>query len=346
MSDDVLNQIESHIFKIFLKEELGYRNVFLHWTSYSEKDTEGGKLLERLLDIDGPKLNLGVWMPADFHSLPPDVEMAGRLSTGYFGWFIARGLIQPNDLQAMHLYTIFKYPNMSTFKQFVFDESILNEYADGNDDANNSYVPEQCIEQRCVTLLAADRMQTNFVIKHIKELKLFVKVKWLGANLQAAARHLYKEFSRNGTENAGKNFVLLHYSPSLVIDTDIEYVTITMPACKDIMISSETLCQYETIAVLKYYSTALSGKNGLNFALHQINFNRTQEEWLLRQYHSYTNGSAINDRVVDDVACKWLKNNGNWSKWVAPLQQETIYIGGIYPNTHRSNRQHEGKYRK
>lgn len=354
VSGNVLNQIESRIFKIYLNEELGYRNVSLRSTPYpNSRSSEKWKLLDLLLGIVGPTLSLGVWMPADFHTMPPHVEMAGRLSTGYFGWFVPKRLIQSNDLPTLNLYTILKYPNTSAFKQFVFDDGMLSEYevGDGGAATYNSFVPEQCSgkEQRCVTLLAAHRWQTEFVIKHINELKLYVKVKWLGANLQSAARHLYDQFSRNRSDLVGQKFVMLHYSPSEVIDTEIEYETITMPACKDMVSSSETLCQYETMAVLKYYSSTLSGKNDINNALREINFSRAQEKWLLRRYHNYARGAANNvplndaETAYDYVACEWLRENvGVWSKWIRQLPQEIIYIGGIFPNTHESNRQHEG----
>lgn len=355
VSDNSLNQIESRIFQIYLHEELGYPNVFLEPTVYTERKSERSKLLNLLLDVSGPTLNLGVWMPADFHTMPPFVEMAGRLSTGFFGWFVPKLLIRPNDLPSLNFYTIFKHPDTSTFKQFVFDDSILNVYEDGHsdeDEANNNYVPEQCKgkDERCVTLLAGWRRQTEFVIKHINELKLYVKVKWLGANLQAATRHLFDQFSRNRSEHAGQKFAVLHYSPSEVIDTDIEFETITMPACKDLISSNETLCQYETTAILKYFSSTLSGKNGINNALREITFNRTQEIGLLRRYQSYVRGTANNlpasdpDTAFDYVACEWLRENrGIWSKWIPQLTQEIIYIGGIFPNTHESNREHEGE---
>lgn len=346
-SDNVLNQIESSIFKIYLNEELGYRNVSIQSTPYSQRQDERWKLLEVLMGIAGPTLNLGVWMPADFHTMPPLVEMAGRLSTGYFGWFVPKQFNQPNDSPSLNLYTIFKYPNTSTFKKFVFDESILNQY----EDDDNSFVPEQCSDerQRCVTLLAAHRWRTEFVIQHINELKLYVKVKWLGENLQLVTRHLYDQFRRNRSESIGQKFVVLHYSPSEVIDTDIEYDTITMPACKDMISSSDTLCQYETMAVLKYQSSMLSDQNGITNALREINFSRAQEKSLLKRYQKYASSTASNvpmndaKTIFDYVACDWLReNNGIWSNWIGQLPQEIIYIGGIFPNTHESNRQHEG----
>lgn len=333
-----------------MNEELGYRNVLLrNVTPYSDRSSsEKRKLFDLLQGIEGRTLSLGVWMPADFHTIPPHVEMAGRLSTGYFGWFVPKRLIQSNDLTTLNLYTIFKHPNTSAFKQFVFDDGMLNEYGAT---ANDTFVPEQCIgkQQLCVTLLAAHRWQTQFVMEHINELKLYVKVKWLGANLQSAARHLYDQFSRNRSEFASRKFVMLHYSPSEVIDTEIEYDTIMMPACKDMVSSSETLCQYETMAVLKYYSSRLNGKNGVHNALREIDFSRDQEKWLLRRYHNYargaTNNVPLNDAKIayDSVACEWLRQNKDvWSSWIPQLPQEIIYIGGIFPNTHESNRQHEG----
>lgn len=349
-SNNVLNQIESRIFKMYLNEELGYRNVSIRPTPLPSGKSDKWKIMQVLLSLQGPTLNLGVWMPADFHTMPPNVEMAGRLSTGYFGWFVPKRLIQPNDLPTMNLYTIFKYPNTSTFKQFVFDDEIIAEFGMGADQ-HYDFVPDQCVgkEQQCVTLLAAHRWQTEFVIKHINELKLYVKVKWLGANLQPATRHLYERFRQHHDGVFGPKFVVLHYSPSEVIDTDIEYETITMPACKDIVSSNETMCQYETMAVIKYMSEKLSGPDGINYALREINFDVAQEKWMLRRYQNYLKGTmnAVPmdeaEGTFDTVACDWLKENSvQWSKWIQKMPEKIVYIGGIFPNAHESTREHEG----
>lgn len=352
-NENILNQIESRIFKIYLTEELGYHfNITLQPRPYPRGRTERWKLLETLMHIEGPTLDLGVWMPADFHTMPPHVELAGRLSTGYFGWFVPKRLIEPNDLPTMNLYTIFKDPNTSAFMQFVFDERILDTYTDSTANGHGDgdvYVPEQCKSDGgidCVTLLAANRWQTEFVIKHINELKLYVKVKWFGVHLQSATRFLYNQFAENRSHTFGQKFVVLHYSPSEVIDTEIEYETITMPSCKDIASSNDTLCQYETMAVLKYSSSVLGGQNSIGNALREITFSRMHEKIMLRRYYSYTKGTVNGlDRIdaLDFVACEWLRENKIvWSKWMRHIPQEIIYIGGIFPNTHASNRHHEG----
>lgn len=45
-----------------------------------------------------PIINLGIWMPSDHHSYSPKVEMAGPLTTGRFGWFIPKLLINDGYL--------------------------------------------------------------------------------------------------------------------------------------------------------------------------------------------------------------------------------------------------------
>lgn len=66
-------------------------------------------------------------MPADYHMPPPGVEMVGRLSTGRFGWFIPKVLIQNGSFPTFIPYTTFNNNNAEEFDRFIFDESILNQ---------------------------------------------------------------------------------------------------------------------------------------------------------------------------------------------------------------------------
>lgn len=74
-----------------------------------------------------PILNLGVWMPADYHMPPPGIEMVGRLSMGRFGWFTPKKLIGMDASLSIIPYTIFKENTGARFNRFLFDENILKE---------------------------------------------------------------------------------------------------------------------------------------------------------------------------------------------------------------------------
>lgn len=74
-----------------------------------------------------PALNLGIWMPADYHMPPPGVDMVGRFSTGRFGWFIPKSLIGDGGSSSVIPYTVFKDTNSLQYQRFVYDENVLRQ---------------------------------------------------------------------------------------------------------------------------------------------------------------------------------------------------------------------------
>lgn len=75
-----------------------------------------------------PTLNLGVWMPADYHMPPPNIHMIGRFSLGRFGWFTPKKLIKTDQPHPPPLpYTIFKTNTGEQFKRFLVNTTVLKE---------------------------------------------------------------------------------------------------------------------------------------------------------------------------------------------------------------------------
>lgn len=74
-----------------------------------------------------PVLNLGVWMPADYHEPPPGIQMVGRFSAGRFGWFVPKKLITSNGSTPIIPYTLFKNNNNSEFNRFIYNENIIKD---------------------------------------------------------------------------------------------------------------------------------------------------------------------------------------------------------------------------
>lgn len=66
-------------------------------------------------------------MPADYHMLPPNIDMIGRFSTGRFGWFIPKALIRSDKFSSLIPYTLFKNTSADGFDQFVLDTKLLKE---------------------------------------------------------------------------------------------------------------------------------------------------------------------------------------------------------------------------
>lgn len=130
VSDNVLHQITSRIFGIFLTEIYNYHVCYEEIKYPAGSLTEKRKLYETLEQIENaprPVVNLGVWMPADYHMPEPSILMLGRLSTGRFGWFVPKKLVDADDSKPIIPYTIFQNSSSDQFEQFFYDQSILKD---------------------------------------------------------------------------------------------------------------------------------------------------------------------------------------------------------------------------
>lgn len=163
VSNNVLHQISSRVFGILASEILNYDVKYedIHFSKNPMQLTEKEKLFETLQELmyvciaarifiepklynfqlklshfsdreysfikRKPALNLGVWMPADYHMPPPGVDMVGRFSTGRFGWFIPKNLIGEDGSSSVIPYTIFKDTNSIQYQRFLYDEHVLRQ---------------------------------------------------------------------------------------------------------------------------------------------------------------------------------------------------------------------------
>lgn len=243
------------------------------------------------------------------------------------------------------------------------------------------YIPDQCQNDRCVTLLSGHQEDTFFVTEHIDELKLHVKIIWFGDNLRYVTQTLLKQFSdKRSAENRNKAFVVVHWTPSEIIDGDIEYETITMPKCEQFSSeeSKNTMCKYELTPILKYSSKWLKKSTPVYSVFSIINFERKNETHLLQMYNSMTdlrvptvqpssevtsdNGNTENRaddkilnnagdkvRLYDDIACRFVRENEQVFRDLAALpgqatrEKRQVFIGGIYPKKEEAENEHFGK---
>lgn len=227
--------------------------------------------------------------------------------------------------------------------------------------SNNTYeyVPERCLNENCVTLLSGHEEDTRFVTAHIDEMNLYVRVIWFGNDLQRVINTLFNRFTENKTEmNA---FIVLHWSPSEIIDTDIEYEMITMPQCElfdDEAIKNAT-CKYELTPVLKYCSEQFKKFKTAHSVFEMINFDRQSEKYLLEMYNNFTKveGNLIDihdtdymEKVFDHIACMFHKEKPQiYEEWIQVLsiqmslpKKRKIYIGGLYPRDEERLDEHIG----
>lgn len=193
---------------------------------------------------------------------------------------------------------------------------------------------------------------------------------WLGDNLKwVIDNYLFPMYEEQLKINKiSKKFLILHRTPSEIVDSNIQYEMITMPRCEEMLSNSHTNCKYELMPLLKYYSEELTYSNALHNAMLHMDFEETGFRRLFKLYdnmiqRSYTNnknaitkqsnqfkdiipaynqklklmktGSTPVSKIYNDVACDWIKQSKDIYKYWFDVDNdmEVIFIGGIFPIT-------------
>lgn len=200
-------------------------------------------------------------------------------------------------------------------------------------------MPEHCRTEQCVTLLSSHQYDTGFVVEHINHLQLYVKVVWFGDNLRSVIEKLYDENAKKPTTTQ-KSFIVVHWTPSEVIDANIEYESIVMPRCEDFLLfNPDAMCKYELMPILMYCSKKFMEKTSIFEHLFNniyIDFDQSNEKYLLKLYnnltdahqksssvssarHKHENSIEIensshqrpsaheNERIYNEIACDFLR---------------------------------------
>lgn len=231
------------------------------------------------------------------------------------------------------------------------------------------YEPARCRDEKCVTLLSGHQEDTHFIRDHIDQWELYVKVVWLGENLRYVIRKLYDQNIKKSPAKQ-KSFIVLHWTPSEVIDVNIDYDSIAMPACKQfIEIDRDSMCKYELMPILMYCSKQLIEETHIKTVFEIINFDHRHELYLLQLYNNLTDVQraknaddnsivsiehAMNraddmEGIYDEIACKFLTEISETNAEVQKLKQEIanlskleVFIGGIYPKEEEQKNEHDG----
>jgi hypothetical protein len=288
-------------------------------------------------------------------------------------------ITDPNLLELFH-YTKFSSSSKSKFsaaelKTFSIDDDQVLQHilrkaeqvkCDGC--SNNIFTPEHCRNNTCAYLLAADFYETSFVMLHINETKLNLKVIWFGSRLKLMSRYLLELYTTDaGHKRRASKFLIFSWSPSDVIDSTIEYVPIVMPRCEEMQTSNLTGCKYELTPLLKYYAQDVKHAEVFHESLVKLHFSNQDLRNIIQIYEKYEatipedidseidrvpNQDNVTvkllrdksdlepterDKVLNQVACEWMRNNSAaYSRWLHSTDKagkEDIYIGGIFPVT-------------
>lgn len=191
------------------------------------------------------------------------------------------------------------------------------------------FVPNHCKHVSCAILLAPYYNVTKFIVNQINDLKLYVKVIWLGPNLKEVITQLKSNYARR---NSDKRFIILSWTPSEVILDETKFLSVNFKRCELRNSSLNVGCKYELTRLVKFSWSKLERYAKVAYeSLHRLKFSEEDYNYLLQLYNQKSETTSI-----VDVACKWMQQKkSSWSDWipVRDTEKNNIYIGGIFPLT-------------
>ncbi|XP_033208855.1 uncharacterized protein LOC117167784 isoform X3 [Belonocnema kinseyi] len=283
-------------------------------------------------------VNMELWIPPQLDTMSLlnkyNVKEVGSIAPpGRFGWFVPESLAKPEDNWQI-------LTKLDSASRFVLDDdnsemiksSLINPktnefYCELDFCQNGMYIPKQCEDKikNCATLLAENPDVTSFVKSHIDQLKLYVKVAWVGPNLKNLTKQLTKSVE-NISNTSNKAIIILHWTPSKIIPNEREFVSIEFPRCGTK--SDNFGCEYESNKLIKLVWDHLEIIAKFAYdAIKKATFTRTMYEDLINRYRSQS------DEEI--VACDWLRDNLKYALTWKPKSEtmNSLIIGGIFPMT-------------
>lgn len=181
-----------------------------------------------------------------------------------------------------------------------------------------------------------------------------MKVYFLGEKLPEVIRSLnslsHAKLNKNNKakKSVSMKFLILHWTPSEIINGKIKYKPLTMPSC-DLYKDKQNNCRYDLIPVSVYFNDKVREKSDeLMDIMRRLHFSSLQP--LLDLYEKeapeiqklYINkivretSSENLEGFYNKMACKWLQENkevysfGNEHSWIKKSDElKKISIGGM-----------------
>ncbi|XP_046995878.1 uncharacterized protein LOC124607652 [Schistocerca americana] len=365
-SDRITHQLASHIFKIFLEEVLGYAYVSVVKAKEYSNETEILGHLSVPLNGSSPAqqlppsmINVEVWLPAQYNAANYSeyygVKDCGLIAPpGRFGWFIPSKLsyMTPGmdhwkfftNPKEVSIFDVKGDKDMDFIRKHMKDKSANSYYCRTDFCENGIYSPDWCSDStknntaNCALLLAGYPGQTAFVVDHIRELRLYVKVAWLGPNLKNVTETLTNSYVKSGVK---KSLIILSWTPSLITAADDDdFTLVTFPECNPFSSHTEIGCKYELHRLTKFaWSKIKDGATPAYQALLKMTFSREDYQNLLKIYKK-----TSNKHNISSIACAWMHQNEEvWESWIPRLEDKNVlHIGGIFPISSSSSSSAKG----
>ncbi|XP_068222670.1 uncharacterized protein [Palaemon carinicauda] len=288
--------------------------------------------------------NLEVWIPPGYNldPLTSDFETSSYLgSGGRFGWFMPQTI--HHDASVLDHWRAFVDPNSTALTLFSRTPGELKAMSDKMKDPSTGeyycqeefgckegmYIPERCENNECAVLFAsyADLNITDFLKHQLGTMKAYVKVAWLGPNLN-------HEFIKSNTNLRNRSVLIFHWWPSVLLEP-FNFTSVGFAPCIDSSYKSDGQwpyqCKYEMHRFHKFVWKKLKRYARFAYdALHKVQINHTEFMQLMKKYNDVRGFKT--ESTLDEVACQWIKmNQAHWDYWRPAVDKDILKLVGLFP---------------
>lgn len=187
------------------------------------------------------------------------------------------------------------------------------------------YTPEQCKSQTCAILLAPKFEVSSFLIDQIQEMKLLVKVLWLGDNLKRVVKELS---DLNSLERTTQSIVFFNWFPSDIVIDQKKFISVvfTNNEIMNFTRDENVGYKYEMHRLVKLaWSKIEKNAQPLYESLRSFKLREEDYAYMLNLHNENPT------QPLREIACDWMRKNTDMWRWWKKESPTVIYIGGIFP---------------
>ncbi|CAL4076058.1 unnamed protein product [Meganyctiphanes norvegica] len=356
-SERIPHQILTQVFAIFLRDCLGYLNVHINKTN----DQFDPKKVTNQMEADEPDenergpaiyipkrmINLEVWSPPGYNSQDEQDSEIKATSTlgvgGRFGWFLPEKLSTITGFTPEH-WRSYTNPNssvlnffkrskqeMSELSRLTIDPKTGSYYCTEVDGCKRGiYEPKWCQGEVCAVLFSSTTDISFFLHKQIEDLKMYVKVVWIGPNLNK--EFLDKIWSPSMLNHSA---LVFHWVPSILLQP-YSTMSVSFPPCADNSYTHTRVgsamdiayeCKYEMHTLNKFIWNKLQRFAHLVYmTLDNMQITHMDYESIMSLYNKNQELS------MNKLACKWIiEHQKTVEGWVPKNTRLELPIVAIIP---------------
>lgn len=220
---------------------------------------------------------------------------------------------------------------------------------------NGIYSPSQCksTTESCAIVFTSHYIDNYFFIRIIETLKLKMELYFMGDKLKRTIYNLSKIIERS---NIKKNFLVLHWTPSEIIDGKEKFSSIEMPPCEFYReLNSNISCKFDVNTVNVMFSKQIFKDSPfLAEILGKVRFKTLKP--LIQKYdenflkdnidvllsikteklaHIGAHNETDLENVYNKIACDYMQREAYYrgenvdDRWFSYPDEITIIIGGM-----------------